>query len=202
MTGESTDTSTVTTEPSNDAAETAQEQVTIESLKADIDKVISINKELIASRDAAKVKVRSAETELEQAKEQREGIEGEIDALEQKFNTQLTDVLIDAAFEKELTLAGARNVEVAKKLLNKQDIKVENGKVNITLIQDSINSLKESDSYMFTSEEEEKASTLKTATPVARAGEPENENIVNKELKAAKSIPDLIAIIDKHNIKQ
>lgn len=132
----------------------------------------------------------------------RSGVEGELDALEQKFNKQLEGVLIDSALEKELTLAGARNVEVTKKLLDKQDIKVVNGKADVSAIQSSIESLKESEGYMFKgdSENENPLVVKPTATPVARAGESENENIVHKELRAATSIEDLKKIIDKHNV--
>ena len=132
----------------------------------------------------------------------RTGVEGELDALEQKFNRQLDGVLIDSALDKELTLAGARNVEVAKKLLDQQDIKVVNGKADVTAIQFSIESLKKSESYMFKgdSENENPLVPKPNATPVARAGESENENVVHKELRAARSIEDLKAIIEKHNV--
>jgi len=201
MSGETEET-TVVTEASNEASDDATQQATLDSLQAEIAKVININKELIASRDATKVKLREAEEAKELAKEERQGVEGELDKLEQKFSQQLQDVLIDSALEKELTIAGARNVDVAKKLLDKQDISVVDGKADVTAIQATINALKENESYLFLGDEVVDTTVINrpAATPVARAGEPENENIVNKELQATTSIEDLKKVIEKHNV--
>lgn len=205
MSGE-TDTSTGETGQSNvaedsatqqqdTATETATQTTTIESLQADINKVIGINKELIASRDAAKVKVREAE---EAAKAQRQGVEGELDAMEQKFNEKFNGVLIDSALDKELTIAGARNVDVAKKLLDRQNISVVNGKADADAIQLAITGLKESESYMFKGDEED--TSKPAATKIARAGEPAQENLYRKDVDATTNIDDLKAVMKKHNI--
>lgn len=199
MTGQSETEGTVVTEPSNDVVETTESTVTLESLAAEIAKVTGINKELIASRDAAKAKAREMEQQVLQATEKRQGVQGELDAMEQKFNDRMNGVLIDSALERELAVAGARNVDAAKKLLDRQNISVVDGKADKAAIIDAINSLKESEDYMF-----KDATELKTpkaaAVKVARAGEPDNGDVVVKELKAATSIADLKAIIDKHNL--
>jgi len=198
MSGETIEESVVET-PSNEPAEdSAKTLETIEAMQASIDKVISINKELIASRDAAKVKTREAESQLT---EQRKGVEGELDAMEQKFNEKFNGVLIDAALEKALNEAGARNVVTAKRLLDRQDITVVNGTVDADAIQTLIDGLKETESYMFTDPTTETVVKPKATKP-ARAGEPANEDVVNKEIKAASTQAELQAVIDKHNIKQ
>lgn len=180
----------VTTQASSDEVKTE-----IAAMKAQIEK----QSQLI---DKLRDHEQSSLQREQEAIAARSGVEGELDALEQKFNERLEGVLIDSALEKELALAGARNVEVAKKLLDRQDIKVVNGKADSTAIQSSIESLKESESYMFKGDaENENPLTVKpTATKVARAGESENENVVHKELRAATNIEDLKAIIDKHNV--
>ena len=178
----------------------ADESVTLEALRADLDKVIGINKELIASRDAAKNKAREAEQKATQAKEQRQGIEGQLDAMEQKFNEKLNGVLVDSALEKELALAGARNVDAAKKLLDRQNITVIGGKADAEAIQHAINGLKETDAYMF-ADKTQQTTTKPAATKVARAGEAEVEDVVAKEIAAATNIKDLHAVMAKHGLK-
>ena len=208
MSGEtSNEETTVESVASNEAAETAEKQViTLETLQAEISKVISINKELIASRDAAKTKLREAEdaSELQATKvEQREGTLGEIDlavdAVELKLNKRLNDVLVNNALEKELLTAGARNIEMAKKLLNMKDIKVVNGVADSSLIQQSVKNLKEAASYLFASEEDG-TSPKPAAMSVARAGEPENVVIANEEIKATTTTADLQAVMKKHGL--
>ncbi len=204
MSGETSNEETaVESVASNEAAETAEEQVTLESLSEQVNKVISINKELIASRDAAKTKLREAEeaSQLQAKTEQRQGVEGELDALEQKLGKRLNDVLVSNALEKELLSAGARNVEMTKKLLDKQNIKVVNGKADSEMITQSINSLKETASYLFSDKEDETSQESKPAAmSVARAGEPENVDIVNKEIAEATTTADLKAVLKKHGM--
>lgn len=204
MTGESNEESTVVTEPSNEQATEVATVTALQNdvaeLKAQLEKQIPLIDKL-REHEQSSLK-REQEALADQDKKIREGVEGELDALEQKFNLKLENVLIDAALEKELTLAGARNVDVAKKLLDRQTIDVVDGKANLTAIQTTIASLKETDSYMFKSDEEVKTTTLKpAATPVARAGEPENVDIVNKELRAATTQAELQAVMKKHNVK-
>ena len=200
MSGETEVESTTVVEPSNDAAEAAQPQVSVDdfnALKATLDKQSALIDKLREHEQ------KSLQKEQE-AIAQRQGVEGELDALESKFQARLDEVLVDSALEKALMSAGARNVDVAKKLIDRQNIKVVNGKADVSAIQSNIDGLKETESYMFKGDEENvnPLTPKPKATKVARAGEPANEDIVNKELKAATSIADLKAIIDKHNIRQ
>lgn len=186
---------TVVTEVTTTQASNDEVTIQLDAMKAQIEKQSQLIDKL---RDHEQSSLKREQDAIAA----RTGVEGELDALEQKFNERLEGVLIDSALEKELTLAGARNVEVAKKLLDKQDIKVVNGKADGTAIRSSIEVLKESESYMFKGDAENESTLLikPNATPVARAGESENENVVHKELRAARSIEDLKAIIDKHNV--
>lgn len=196
MSGDSENESTVNAEPSNEAVETAP-QVSIEdfnALKAQFDK-----QNLLI--DKLREHEQSSLTREQEAVAKREGVEGEFDAFKLQVSEQLNDVLIDSALEKELVLAGARNVEVVKKLVNTTNIKVVNGKADANAIRSTIDGLKESESYMFAEPQTLTPVSTPSATPVARAGEPANEDIVNKELRAATTHKELLQIIEKHNVQ-
>jgi hypothetical protein len=197
MSGDSENESTVNPEPSNEATEVAPQVSSEEfaALKAQFEK-----QNLLI--DKLREHEQSSLQREQEAVAKREGDEGEFDAFKLQVNEQLNDVLIESALEKELSLAGARNVEVVKKLVNRQDIKVVNGKADADAIRSTIDGLKESESYMFVGDSENVNPLIKpTATPVARAGEPANEDIVNKELKAATTHAELLQVIEKHNVQ-
>ncbi len=138
-------------------------------------------------------------TEAEKEKQKRKGVEGEIDQLKESFSKQINDIAVDAALERELSLADAMNVDLAKKLIDRSGIDVVNGKANTQKISEIINSLKESESYLF--KQDETQTTKKPNAPKpARAGEGENEDIVKKEMKAAKTVQELNAVIAKYNV--
>ena len=196
MSGDSENESTVNPEPSNEQAAETAPQVSIEdfnALKAMFEKQTLLVDKL---RDHEQ----SSLQKEQEAIAQREGVEGEFDAFKLQVNDQLNNVLIDSALEKELTLAGARNVEVVKKLVNIKNIQVVNGKADANAIRSTIDGLKETEGYMFSDPSDTNTSITPTPTKVARAGEPVNEDIVNKELRAATSIEDLKLIIEKHNV--
>lgn len=198
MTGESEANSPEVSEPSNDATEVAPQVSSEEfaALKAQMEKQTQLIEKL---RDHEQ----SSLAREQEAVAKREGVEGEFDAFRLQVNDWQNDVLIDSALEKELALAGARNVEVVKKLVNTKNIKVVNGKADADAIRSTIDGLKESESYMFKgdAENENPLSPKPNATPVARAGEPANEDIVAKEIRAATTHKELLAVIEKHNIQ-
>jgi hypothetical protein len=136
-------------------------------------------------------------SEAEKEKQKRKGVEGEIDQLKESFSKQINDIAIDSALEKELSLAKAMNVDVAKKLIDRSGIDVVNGRANTQKIAEIINNLKESESYLFKSETSE---TKKAAPKPVRAGEGEPEDIVKKEMKNAKTVQELQAVIAKYGV--
>jgi len=149
--------------------------------------------------DKLRVHEQTSLSEAEKERTKRKGVEGEFDAFKEQVTKQIDESKVDVALERELTSANAINVDLAKKLIDRSGIDVVNGKANTQKISQIINDLKESESYLF-KQKEAPSETKPNAPKPARAGEGENEDIVKKEMKAAKTVQELNAVIAKYGV--
>lgn len=190
MTGESNESVTNVTEPTT-SPESGDNQAAMATLQAQVEKQAQLIEKLRLHEQTS--------LEREKAeKQKREGVEGEIDTLKQEFQSRFDNQAIDAALERELLVAKARNVDVTKRLLDRNGFSVVNGKVDVKQIRDAISALKQTEDYLFASTNSEPV-TKPTSTP-ARAGEGPAEDIVKREMRSAKSVRELQEIIKKHSV--
>jgi len=198
MSGETTTESTTTVVTDDNATEESVAQETgvtqeeLAALTAQLEKQSALI-------DKLRQHEQTSLTEAEKEKQKRKGVEGEIDQLKESFSKQINDIAIDSALERELAVANAMNVDVAKKLIDRSGIDVVNGKANTQKIAEIINNLKESEGYLF-KQKDAQTTTKPNAPKPARAGEGENEDIVKKEMKAAKTVQELQAVIAKYGV--
>ena len=196
MTGESNEEVTNVTNENASSEEQAQRetgvtQEEIQALTAQLEKQSALIEKLRLHEQTS--------LEREQAeKQKRKGAEGEIDALKAEFRKELNTLAINSALERELITAGAKNVDLSKRLLDTTDVSVMNGKADTQKIREAIAALKETDNYLF-ADATSTATTVKPTTP-ARAGEGGNEDVVKRDIRAARTRQELEAVLKKHNV--
>ena len=171
-----------TTSGSASAEDVAQLKAAIEKQEALIEKLRQHEQKSLEAEKAAK---REKQTEVERVTE----------LYEQKLNS----LALNASLENELTKAGVRNVEVARKVLDTASIDVVDGNVNKQAVRDAVAALKESEAYLFKTAESSETTVKPTSKP-GRPAEGPTEDVVQKEIKAAKSVKELNAVLAKYNV--
>ena len=170
---------------------------TIEDAMKEIERLSSINKEVIASRDETKTKLRAFETEAEEKarlileeqgkyKEMFEASEAKRIAVETAVRTREVDATLKAELEK----VGALSVDTVKKLINKSVFEFnEDGSIKVDSVKDQIKELMKSDPVLFGTEK---------APDVKRAGDGENVSTFETELRKAKTQKEIQAVLTKY----
>ena len=162
----------------------------VEQLKAAIQKQEALIEKLRQHEQ------RSLEAEKAAKKEKQTEVERVTELYEQKLNA----MALDAALEGELGKANARNIELAKKVIDTNSITVVDGRVDRMTVREAIEALKASDNYLFgdgaTSTVVEKPKAAKPGRPAEGA----TEDVIKKEINAAKTQKELNAILAKYNI--
>lgn len=149
-------------------------------------------------REHEKTSLKDADNE----KQKREGVEGEFDTYKQELDTAFEErfraVAVDAAVETALLKADVHNVDTAKKLIDRDGIELVDGKANLVKIEELINSLQESDSYLFKQKDDGNTQRVTPPTPI-RPGEGKKiTSGIQAELKSAKSTKEIQKILRKY----
>lgn len=174
---------------------------TVEEALSEIEKLKSINKEVISSRDQLKTRLRGFEdeqTQREQAllaeqgkyKELYEKRESEFSALKNTLKTKA----VDSALREILQKAGARSVDTVAKLVDKSKVTVneEDFSVNSADIEAQIEELKKTDSILFGIVE---GANL---PPVKRASSGEPQAGYEQEMRACKTPAEIQNVLRKY----
>lgn len=136
---------------------------------------------------------------LEAEKAAKKEKQTEVERVTEAYEAKLNNLALDGALESALASHGVRNVDVAKKVIDTSGINVQDGRVDKNAIQEAVSALKEAEGYLFKTTEE--APQKQTAPKAGRPAEGETEDVVQKEIKAAKSIKELNAVLRKYNVK-
>jgi hypothetical protein len=157
--------------------------------------------EKIEKQEALINKLREHEQKsLEAEKAAKKEKQTEVERVTELYEAKLNSMALDAALEGELGKANARNIELAKKVIDTNSITVVDGRVDRMTVKEAIEALKASDNYLFgdgaTSEVVEKPKAAKPGRPAEGA----TEDIIKKEINAAKTQKELNAILRKYNI--
>lgn len=173
-----------TSKPEVTAAEVAELKAMLDKQSALIDKLREHEKQSLEAEKAAK---KEKQTELERVTELYEG--------------KLNAMALDAALEGELGKANARNIELAKKVIDTGSITVVDGRVDRMTVAEAVEALKASDDYLFGDGATTTTTTEKPkAAKPGRPAEGPTEDIIKKEINAAKTQKELNAILTKYNI--
>lgn len=185
--------------PVNDDNATVETEATSkpEVSKADIDALVA----KIEKQDALIEKLRQHEQQsLEAEKAAKKEKQTEIEKVTELYEAKLNSMALDAALEGELGKANARNIDLAKKVIDTSSITVVDGRVDRMSVKEAIDALKASDDYLFgdgaASEVVEKPKAAKPGRPAEGA----TEDVIKKEINAAKTQKELNAILAKYNI--
>lgn len=155
----------------------------------------------IEKQDALIEKLRQHEQQsLEAEKAAKKEKQTEVERVTELYEQKLNSMALDAALEGELGKANARNIELAKKVIDTNSITVVDGRVDRMTVREAIEALKASDNYLFgdgaTSTVVEKPKAAKPGRPAEGA----TEDVIKKEINAAKTQKELNAILAKYNI--
>lgn len=134
----------------------AAEFATVEEAMAEITRLKSVNSEVIDSRDKAKTKLKAIEKqsdkiqqqELEEQGKYKELLEAE-QSKREELETTIRNNSIDNALNAALDEAGVASNNTAMKLINRDDIVVEDGKVQSNSVADAIATLKDEHEILF-----------------------------------------------------
>src|SRR5690625_3046926 len=157
---------------------------TVNSIKEKADKADSLQsqiddyKQQIKDRDNQLADLGKKVKDNEELTAEIERLKDENKTATEELQEKLEKQAFEFALEKELNKAGAKNPKAVKALLDTESIKVD-GETLLGL-DDQLKALKESDEYLF--ESEEKASTPQIVTP----GNPNGGNNQDGDPFAAK----------------
>ncbi len=208
MTGESETGTTEEGTTEESAGSTGKEEQSKSNGSEELTKSVALLAAEVASQKDLITKLREHEkTSLKEADEERtlrKGVEGEFDTfkteqkalLEEKFRVVAVDAAVDVALQK----ANVHNVETAKRLLDRTDIDLKDGKANSKIITERINKLQETDPYLFKTKEDE--STKPTPPKARRPGEGGGNEIsgFQRDLAACKTTKEIQKLLRKHNL--
>lgn len=203
------------TEGTNQTADAGNGEVTLESLQEKI-KVLEANyKDAVSSRDKTKQKLRELEetngkssalqeqydslfTEKSKLLEQFEATKSELNSIKESIKNEK----LNSALTTALEAAGAKAVPTVMKLIDKSKLQFdEQGNVSSENIIAAIEEIKASDPILFGDVDPKKASAVgqEFSNPaVKRATEASTEGAFEKEIRAAKSQNEILAVMRKY----
>lgn len=172
----------------------------IEDAMVEIEKLRGINKEVIATRDKEKSKLRSFEKEQEQREQALLADQGKFKELYEKrenefqaLQTTLKTKAVDSALKDVLHKAGARSVDTVAKLIDKSKIGVSDDfNAVVADIESQIEELKKTDPILFGIAEGVNPPSVKRpsdGTPTAG---------IDAELRACKTVNEIQAVMKKY----
>lgn len=172
-------------------AELLKLQKLLEQTTAERDKLRVTNRELKANVGGAdEIKKQLDELLAEKSKlvEEFEGYKSKIKA--EKLDTVLSTALKDA---------GSKSVSAALKLLDRSAIEFgDDDSVNLDSIKKAIESLKQSEPVLFAEVEKKDEPNKPGIQPKPAAQKDDNKTSYEQEIRAAKSIKDIEAIMKKY----
>lgn len=125
----------------------------LSALKAEIENLKGINKDVIASRDSVKSKLKDLETNKEVAALEEKGQYDEALQKEkekyQTLQTKLEAQAVTGTLIQELGNTNALSVDTALELIDRSTIVYEDGQVNKESVADAISALQEKHSVLF-----------------------------------------------------
>ena len=207
------------TESTSQTADAGKGEVTIESLQEKIKSLEANYADAVSSRDKTKMKLRELEeasgksselqkqyeslfTEKSKLFEQFEATQSELNSLKQSIR----DDKLNSALTTALEAAGAKSVNTVMKLVDKSKLQFdEQGNVSSEAIIAAIKEVQESDPILFGDTDPKKASAAgqEFSNPaVKRASEAATEGAYEKELRAAKSQNEILAVMRKYKLIQ
>lgn len=149
----------VTTSQSSGTVETVNTESTqsVDDVMAELEKQRAINKEVIASRDAAKTRLKEleadAQSQLQESEKKVAELTAQYEAAQSKtteLEATLKDVTVSSSLQQALQEAGAVSLKTAMKLIEKDKIEfTEEGKVNTESLEKAIATLKEEHEILF-----------------------------------------------------
>jgi len=196
----------VETQASDDAHQTQvatqETEVNVESVEAKIAELstqLAKQQEIVEkARKGEKFQKNLREADVKKVQGLYEAEKSRADALEQKFKTQASDVVL----RQLLSENGSKAVDTALKLVDRSAIKfAEDGSVDVDSIKAIVTALKETDSILFDMTQAPTApviATKQTTPPAVRATESDKVMGFTAEVKAAKSQTELQAVLKKY----
>jgi len=174
-----------TSKPVSDDTKNDEPKGELAELKAEIANLKGINKEVIASRDATKTKLKSFETaqevkDLEEKGQYEEALGKEREKYD-ALQTELKDQAVTSSLREELQGTNALSVDTALELIDRSAIVYADGQVDKGTMVDAINTLKEKHSVLF-------GETKPAPTP-KKAGEEKSQAGYAAELKKIQQNP-------------
>lgn len=127
-------------------------------------------KEQLAERDKQLNDLSEKHKDDSNLQEQLQLLKDQNEQLKNDYEDKLYKQNFNHVLDKTLSQTDAKNIDVLKALLNYENIQLEDGKLNG--LDEQLTALKESDSYLFDSKEEDSKPQKRTVAP----GDPVNEN--------------------------
>jgi hypothetical protein len=174
----------------------------LEELQSKNEKLSSINKEVIDSRNKVKQQLRKFEkqteeqlnTELAEQGKYKELYEAQL-AEKEALQSKIRNNSLDKAFTSALAEADAKSVNTVMKLVDKDNIEFDDdGNPSEDSILAAINAVKESDPILFGSQQTE----TPNAPPVKRATEGENLGGYDQEIRACTTQAQIESVMKKY----
>lgn len=142
-----------TTEVAEATGEKEVKEPSVDELRAELEKLRGINKEVIQSRDAAKQKLRDLDSEKERKVLEEKGAYEEALLKEREkydvLQSQLRDTAVNAELRNALAESGTASVDTALELIDRSTIAYEDGQVNKETVADAIKTLQERHKVLF-----------------------------------------------------
>ena len=170
---------------------------TVEEALKEIERLANINKEVIETRDKTKEKLKAfeqaqeetARKALEESGKFKELYEAEL-AKRTAVESSVRERELNTTLRSELEKVNALSIETVLKLVDKSAIEFnEDGSVKVDSIKAVIKELKKSDPILFGGEK---------APEPKRAGDGENANTFDTDIRKAKTQKDVMAVLKKY----
>lgn len=169
----------------------------VEDALKEIDRLSAINKEVIETRDKTKEKLKAfeqaqadaAQKALEEQGKFKEMYEAEL-AKRTAQETSIKERELNTTLRSELEKVNALSIDTVLKLVNKGAIEFnDDGSVKVDSVKSVIKELKKSDPILF---------GVEKAPDPKRAGDGENANTFETEIRGAKTQKDVHAVMKKY----
>lgn len=151
-------------------------------------KIAKLTKDLENARKGERF-AKSTKEELAKRVEELEA-QGDWKARAEAAELKLKDYVLDSQIEKAALAAKAKDVKAVTKLIDRSVIKFENGSVDTKSVENAIAAAKKEFAILFDEVQVPQA---------GRAAEGEVTSGYEKEIRAAKSFPEIKAVMRKYN---